>query len=103
MNQTLLDKVCSMLTDANLPQSFWFNTLEYTVMIHNTTPIHTLNDMMPEEAWCRDKPNISSFHIFGCKAFVHVLEKHCLKLTAWLLICTFLSYMQNWKAYKLLN
>jgi hypothetical protein len=103
MNQTLLDKVCSTLTDTDLPQSFWFNTLQYAVAIHNVTPTCALDDMVPKEAWGRDKPNISSFHIFGCKAFVHVLEKHHSKLTVWLLICTFLGYVQNQKAYKLLN
>jgi hypothetical protein len=82
-----------MLTDTSLPQSFWFDTLEYAVMIHNATPMHALDNMTPKEAWGRDKPNVSSFHIFGCKAFIHVLEKHHLKLAAWLLICTFLGYM----------
>jgi hypothetical protein len=93
MNWTLLDKVHSTLTNADLPQSFWFDTLEYAVTIHNATPMHTLNDMMPEEAWGRDERNVSSFCIFRCKTFVHVLEKHCLKFAAQSLICTFLGYV----------
>jgi hypothetical protein len=47
--------------------------------------------------------DVSSLRIFGCKAFVHVPEKHRPKLAARSLICTFLGYTRNWKAYKLLN
>jgi hypothetical protein len=35
MNHTLLDKVHAMLTDANLPDSYWYDVLEYTALLHN--------------------------------------------------------------------
>jgi hypothetical protein len=57
MNWTLLDKVCSMLSDTNLPQSYWFDALKYAVAIHNMTLMRTLDNMTPDEAWSGNKPD----------------------------------------------
>jgi transposase InsO family protein len=38
MNWTLLDKVCMMLTNADLPKLYWFDTLKYAALFHNVMP-----------------------------------------------------------------
>jgi Reverse transcriptase (RNA-dependent DNA polymerase) len=103
MNRTLLDKVQAMLTDAQLPESYWYDALEYAALLHNVTPTRALDDMTPEEAWSGNKPDISGFRIFGSRAFVHVPKKHRPKLAARSLVCTFLGFARNRKAYRLVH
>ena len=92
MNRTLLDKVRAMLLDANLPESYWFDALQYAVHIHNVTPACALTDQTSEEAWSGNKPNISSLRVFGSWAFIHIPANQCTKLGAKSLECTFLGY-----------
>jgi transposase InsO family protein len=35
MNWILLDKVQAILLDANLPEMYWFDALEYAILLHN--------------------------------------------------------------------
>ena len=42
MNRTLLDKVRSMLHDAALPESYWYDALVYAAHLHNVTPTHDI-------------------------------------------------------------
>jgi transposase InsO family protein len=92
MNRTLLDKVRAMLTEADLPEMYWYDALEYAAFIHNVTPTRALANQTPEEAWNGNKPNLSRLRVFGCRAFVHVPDKHRSKLEAKSLVCTFLGY-----------
>jgi transposase InsO family protein len=65
MNRTRLDKVRALLTDAGLPESYWYNTLSYTVYLHNISPTHALDNTTPNEAWSGNKLDISWLHVFG--------------------------------------
>ena len=99
MNRTLLDKVQSMLTDAELPDTYWYDTLTYATHLHNVSLTHALEDMTPEEVYSGNKLDVSCLHVFGCKAFVHIPDKQCTKLRARSLICTFLGNAPNRAAY----
>ena len=103
MNQTLLDKVCTMLIDASLPETYWYDTLRYAVHIHNVTPTRALIDMTPEEAWSRNKPDISNLQIFGLQAFIHIPILQCNKLSVYSLICIFIGFACQCKAYRLVH
>src|ERR1700691_1587152 len=103
MNRTLLDRVRSMLFDADLPESYWYDALEYAALIHNVTPTRALDDQTPDEAWSRNKPDISRLRVFGSRTFVHVPEKHRGKLAAKSLVCTFIGYAKNRRAYRLVH
>src|SRR5713226_5475972 len=50
MNRTLLDKVRAMLVDAGLPETYWYDALEYAAFIHNLSPTRALENMTPAEA-----------------------------------------------------
>jgi hypothetical protein len=65
MNHMLLDKVHSMLTDTNLPDSYWYDALEYTALLHNISHTCVLDNLTPEEAWSGNKPDISMYWVFG--------------------------------------
>jgi len=60
MNWTLIEMVCTLLADAGLPHSFWYDTVEYTARLHNVTPTRSLaQNLTLEEAWSGNKPNVS--------------------------------------------
>jgi transposase InsO family protein len=103
MNRTLLDKVRAMLLDAGLPESYWYDALEYAALLHNVVPTRALGDMTPEEAWSGNKPNVSRLRVFGARAFVHIPDTHRSKLAAKSLVCTFLGHAQNRRAYRLVH
>src|SRR6267142_4927793 len=103
MNWTLLDKVQAMLVDAGLPESFWYDALSYATHIHHITPTCALEGITPKEAWSSNKPDISHLRIFGAHAFVHVPDKLHSKLGSKSLICMFLRFAIQHKAYHLIH
>jgi hypothetical protein len=103
MNRTLLDKVQSMLHDASLPETYWYDALEYAALLHNITPKCVLEGITPEEAWSGNKSDISCLRVFSAQAFVHVPNKQRSKLAAKSLTCMFISYAWNWHAYRLVH
>jgi len=103
MNCTLVEWVCTMLINTKLPNSYWWDALQYAVLLHNVSPMCSLSDCTPKESWSRNKPNISHLQVFGCKAFVHIPDKMCGKLSAMSLICTFIRYTWQHKAYCLVH
>ena len=84
-----------ILTNAGLPGSYWWDTLQYAALLHNISPICSLDNSTPKEAWSSNKPDISCLHTFGCHVFVHIPDKQGNKLTAKSLICMFLGYAQQ--------
>jgi hypothetical protein len=45
MDCTLLDKVRAMLANADLPESYWYDALEYAALLHNVAPTRALGDI----------------------------------------------------------
>ena len=103
MNCMLVEQVCTMLIDAELPDSYWWDALQYTALLHNMSLTHSLSNCTPEESWSRNKPDISCLRVFGCKAFIHIPDKMRGKLSAKSLVCTFIGYAQQRKAYHLVH
>jgi transposase InsO family protein len=52
LNHMLLDKTRAMLSDANLPKSYWLEALNYTVLLHNVSPSKSLGMTPTEEYAC---------------------------------------------------
>jgi transposase InsO family protein len=70
MNRTQVETARTLLTDANLPNSYWYDAVEYAAYLHNLVPTRSLElDQTPEEAWSGNKPNVSLLRVFGCKAY----------------------------------
>jgi hypothetical protein len=103
MNRTLVERVRTMLIDANLPDGYWWDALRYAALLHNASPTRSLSDSTPEEAWSGNKPDLSRLRVFGCKAFVHIPDKMRGKLSAKSLVCTFVGYAWQRKAYRLVH
>jgi hypothetical protein len=102
LNRTLLDKTRAMLSDANLPKSYWLEALNYAVHLHNISPSNALTTM-PTEAYSGTKPDVSQLRVFGCTAHIHVSEHSQDKLAAHSLPCTFLGFANNRSAFHLIH
>jgi len=71
-NRTLFDMVRLMMTQANLPISFWGDTLLTTVYILNRVPSKSVLST-PYELWNGVKPNLSYFHPWGVQLIFTIL------------------------------
>ena len=61
----------TILNESPLPKSFLSNVVNTTCYIMNRTLIRPILNKTPYELYFGRKPNISHFHIFGCKCYVH--------------------------------
>jgi len=75
MNRMLVKQVCTMLIDAKLPDGYWWDALQYAVLLYNMSPMCSLSDYTPKESWSGNKPDVSCLCVFSCKAFVHIPDK----------------------------
>ncbi|KAG8475448.1 hypothetical protein CXB51_032200 [Gossypium anomalum] len=98
MNRTIMEKVRCMLSDANLPKSFWAEAASTACFLINQSPSVAIEKKTPQEVWSGNPANYSDLKIFGCPAYAHVnngkLEPRSIK-------CVFLGYKAGVKGYKL--
>jgi hypothetical protein len=102
LNCTLLDKVRTMLADANLPKSYWLEVLNYATLLHNVSPSCSI-PTTPSEAYMGTKPDVSRLCVFSCIAHVHIPEHVRDKLSTHLMPCTFLRFSQQHSAFCLIH
>ena len=72
-NRTLLDMVRSMMSDSELPKSFWGYALETAVYLLNKVPSKSV-DKTPYEMWCNKKPVLTHIKIWRCPAYMNRIE-----------------------------
>ncbi|KAG8492366.1 hypothetical protein CXB51_009643 [Gossypium anomalum] len=89
MNRTIMEKVQCMLSNANLPKSFWAEVASTTCFLINRSLSVAIEKNTPQEVWSGNPANYSDLKIFGCLAYAHVdngkLEPRSIK-------CVFLGY-----------
>jgi hypothetical protein len=101
-NKTLITLARAMLDDYGTPKKFWVEAINTACHASNRVYIHRLLEKTPYELLIGKKPNISYFHVFGCKCFIHKkkilgkFESRCDK-------GFFLGYVSNSKAYRVFN
>ncbi len=87
----------------NLPNYFWAKTVTTAVYIMNQTPTAVVHGMRLEEKFTGKKPNVSHFRVFGCIAYVHVLDEKKSKLDPKDEKCIFIGYSLKQKGYRCFN
>ncbi|KAG8488507.1 hypothetical protein CXB51_016436 [Gossypium anomalum] len=89
MNRTIMEKVRCMLSNANLPKSFWAEAASTACFFINRSTSVAIEKKTPQEVWSGNPANYSNLKIFGCPADAHVdngkLEPRSIK-------CIFLGY-----------
>ena len=74
LNRTIMDKVQSMRFRACLTDTMWEFLWDHMIHVYNRTPIHHLKWQTPYEALRSDKPDVSHLRVFGCGAYIFLLE-----------------------------
>ena len=58
LNHMLLEKTQAMLSNANLPETYWLKALNYAILLHNISPSKSLGTTLTEE-YTGIKPDVS--------------------------------------------
>ncbi|KAH9723898.1 naringenin,2-oxoglutarate 3-dioxygenase [Citrus sinensis] len=75
MNQTILEKVWCILSNAGLGKKFWAKAVEYACHLTNHLPSAAIEGKTPIEMWSgKAAIDYYSLHIFGSTAYYHVKE-----------------------------
>ena len=93
-----MKKVRCMLSNAQLPKSFWEEAASTACYLINRSPSVSIEKKTRQEVWSGSPPTYSDFKIFGCLAYAHVSNG---KLEPTLMKCIFLGYQSGVKCYKL--
>ncbi|KAG8492453.1 hypothetical protein CXB51_009584 [Gossypium anomalum] len=96
-NRTIIEKVRCMLSNANLPKSFWAEEASTACFLISQSPSIAIEKKTPQEVWSGNPANYSDLKIFGCPAYAHVdngkLEPRSIK-------CVFLGYKAGVKGTR---
>ncbi|KAG8474279.1 hypothetical protein CXB51_033804 [Gossypium anomalum] len=85
----IMEKVRCMLSNANLPKSFWEEAASTACFLINRSPSIAIEKKTPQEVWSGNPANYSDLKIFGCPAYAHVDNG---KLEPRSIECVFLGY-----------
>jgi hypothetical protein len=97
-----MEKAMAMLHTAGLSYGFWEFAVDASVHIYNHTPTCTLQWWTPYELWNNGTvPDILHLHMFGCKAYMHVLADKWWKLDEKSIVTVLVGYEPGNKGYKL--
>jgi hypothetical protein len=99
-NRHIAEIARAMLNEKNLPNYFWAEAVTIVVYIMNRTPTTTIHGMTPEEKFTGKKPDVSHLKVFGCIAYVHVLDEKRSKLDLKAEKCIFIEYSLKQKGYR---
>jgi len=99
-NRTLLDMVRSMMSQSDLPLSFWGYALETAAFTLNRVPSKSV-EKTPYEIWTGKTPSLSFLKIWGCEVYVKRLQSD--KLTPKSDKCIFVGYPKETIGYYFYN
>ena len=94
----------TILIASGLPRNFWAEAVNTACYILNRVLIRPITSKTPCELFKGVKSNISYFHVFGCRCFVHVNGKRNIgKFDERSDEAVFLTYSSHSKAYRVYN
>ncbi len=102
--RSLLADVKEVLREKALPMALWFLAVTHAVWIKNcvfTCSLEPSNS--PFHVYFGKKPNLSSVHLFGCKAYLHIPKINQSKLGEHSIECVHVSFALEKSAYMLYN
>jgi transposase InsO family protein len=100
-NRTLLEMVRSMMTQANLPISYWGDALLIAAYILNRVSSKSVPSTL-YESWTGKKPNLSYLRPWGLAGFVRDTSHKYGKLGLRGKKCVFIRYSEHSKGYVLI-
>ena len=103
LNRTLVETTRTMLLDANLPSTFWAETISTAAYLRSRSPSSEVVGITPHQAWYGQKPCMGHLRAFGCTAFVHVPKDERGKLDSKTRKCILLGYGSVQKGYRVFD
>ncbi|GJV88201.1 retrovirus-related pol polyprotein from transposon TNT 1-94 [Tanacetum coccineum] len=102
-NRTIMNMVRAVLSEKEVPKSFWPNAVQWANHVLNRSPTTIMKDMTPEEAWSGSKPSVEHFRVFGCIGYVYVPDVKRTKLDDKSVKCVMIGYSSESKAFKMFD
>jgi hypothetical protein len=102
-NRTIAERVTAMLSESNLPASFWGHGVSALVHVRNRSPTTSLDGEIPYTCFYGKKPDVSHFRVFGCTAYVHVQKDQRKGLSPHTQKCVFIGYPAEYKGWMFYN
>ena len=103
LNWSLAEGVVAMLNQAKLPVGFWGQAVPYLTHILNVTPSSALSETTSYEVWKGQKPDLTMYQTFGCRAYIHIQKKECGALDPHSSKCIFIGFEDGFKGWKVYN
>jgi transposase InsO family protein len=103
VNQMVLEKVWSILSQSGLPHEFWAEVVNIAVYLVNLSPSSATNFLTPFEMRHKRMADYSRLRVFGCNAYPLTPTKNRSKLEPTSKKCRFLGYATNVKDYRVWN
>jgi hypothetical protein len=102
-NRILGEDITAMLSESNLPASFWGHCLNAMVHVWNRLPTAPMGNITPYEAWHNKKPDISHLRVWGCTAYVYIQRDKRKSLEPHMEKCIFVGYPEGYKGWRFYN
>nr|KYP75568.1 Retrovirus-related Pol polyprotein from transposon TNT 1-94 [Cajanus cajan] len=93
----------TLLNDFSTPKHFWAEAVNTSCYIQNKIYITPLLKKTPYELWKGRAPNISYFHLFGCKCFILNTKDNLGKFDSKTDEGILLGYSERSRAYRVFN
>ena len=97
MNKTLMEKAHCMLSNVDLPKSFWVEAASTACFLINHSPSTAIDKRTPQEVWYGTPTSYSNLKMFRCPTYAYVDDG---KLEPRFIKCVFLGYKSGVKGYK---
>jgi hypothetical protein len=92
--------VRSMMSQTDLPLSFWSYAVETSTFTLSRVPTKSV-ERTPYEIWTKKRPRLSFLKVWGCETYVkHLISD---KLTPKSDKCLFMGYLRETKGYYFYN
>ena len=102
-NRHIVEIACALMSEKEMPQSFWAEAVHTVVYIMNRTPTAAIHDITPEQCFTGTKPDVSHFKVFGYIVYVYVPDELRTKLDLKAQKCIFVGYYLEQKGYHCYN
>ena len=99
-NRTLIEMAKCMLSEADLPRSFWAEAVATANYPRNRCPSSGLGREITYEKWKRKPLDLSHFRTFGCRAFSLNKQPEKGKFDQHRRECIFIGYLEESKSYR---
>ncbi|GKU86687.1 hypothetical protein SLEP1_g1180 [Rubroshorea leprosula] len=100
-NRTIMDMTKSLLKAKGMPNSLWGEAVSCSICLLNRSPLRSVQNITPTEAWSGFKPSVKHLKVFGFVAYADVSAKTGTQLDDGAEKTVFICYKRG--GYKLFN